>query len=571
MSQRKRPEIRELVAAAVNGEATPDQLAELEAELLASESARDLYLDYVNLHGELRRRFLVAADLATEEESPSATDLGLARKGSAAPRWWSYGAAALALLLMAVHIWQSWLGTAAGPLATIQSLEGEVTLVSAKNSHRAAVGDVLRTGDSLRVDADTAHAVMQYADGTTVHLHNGAVVKSPGEPRVRLQLLSGSMEVDAADRPQEQAIVFTTRHSRYVVLGTRFRLYEEEDGSRLELDEGRVRLERPGSGEKLEVDAGNVVICSGKNSPAEVLPLSGGRAQLAHTLPRAGQKVEIHGQNVITSSFQSGLAVWNLADYSLIDAYPADAGYSDGLAMSQDGRVVQVNRQGYLLAWKPGETDALKFGFHKMETRSRAGAPDGRAAVVSGTEGTQVYRVDSESQSIHESLSIPPTGKAWCLALTPRGERLAAGYWDGTVNVYAVPSGEITFTRRLQHTPTHLDIAADGSCLVVATQRDGLIVIDLASGEQRMLWPPGPNLVRCLRFSADGKRVMAGLNDRTARLWNVADGRPLIVIEAGHSPQGIAWSEEKQLLVTADGAVKFWQCTLPGVIDGEAR
>ncbi len=112
--------------------------------------------------------------------------------------------------------------------------------------------------------------------------------------------------------------------------------------------------------------------------------------------------------------------------------------------------------------------------------------------------------------------------------------------------------------------------STDGQRLVVATQRDGLLLIDLASGEQKSLWPPGANIVRCLRFSSDGRRVLAGLNDRTARMWRVADGRQLLVIEAGHSPQGIAWSEEKQVLATADGSVKLWQCSFEAS-DAEVR
>lgn len=55
--------------------------------------------------------------------------------------------------------------------------------------------------------------------------------------------------------------------------------------------------------------------------------------------------------------------------------------------------------------------------------------------------------------------------------------------------------------------------------------------------------------------------LLPDLNDRTARMWRVKDGRQLLVIEAGHSPQGIAWSEKHQLLVTADGTVKLWKCS----------
>ncbi|MFT5525652.1 MAG: hypothetical protein ACI9HK_003622, partial [Pirellulaceae bacterium] len=52
-------------------------------------------------------------------------------------------------------------------------------------------------------------------------------------------------------------------------------------------------------------------------------------------------------------------------------------------------------------------------------------------------------------------------------------------------------------------------------------------------------------------------------SDRTARVWSVADGRPLLAINAEHSPSGITWIAERRLLITADGTVKVWECELP--------
>ncbi len=50
--------LRDLIECVVNGEASLEQHAQLESQLLASEAARDRYLDYVNLHAALRQRCL---------------------------------------------------------------------------------------------------------------------------------------------------------------------------------------------------------------------------------------------------------------------------------------------------------------------------------------------------------------------------------------------------------------------------------------------------------------------------------------------------------------------------------
>ncbi len=568
MNGRNPAELRELIGSVVNGEATAEQCVLLEHELLSSESSRDFYLDYINLHSELRRRFLAAGDTTTASlasDEVAEFRRAMTQELYSTPTWsrrksWLWALAAIAAVLLVAFFWRPWPKDHANAVATIRFLEGEVTLITSQGTQTAAIGDALRVGDSLRVGGESSQALMQYPDGTTVHLHSGTVVKSPQDQVVRLELLTGSVEVEAARQSPDRPLVFATQQSRYVVLGTRFRLYQEQDSSRLELDEGKVRLESPTRGDTLDVEAGSVAI-SIDDMPVEVLPLSAGQAVLERTLPRAGQKVRFHGERLVTSHRETGLMIWNLDDVSLSGQYRRDAAQSDGLATTEDGRLVQINQRGEVLVWMPGEDDALKLPLGGKQARSRGLSPDGSAAAISSEEGTKVYQIDFESSALRESLHVPPTGKAWCLALTPQGKQLAAGFWDGTVNIYSVPGGEITFTRRLQHTPTHLGISPDGKKIIVATQRDGLLLIDLATGAQRGLSPAGANVVRCLCFSDDGQRVLAGLNDRTARMWKVADGEQLLVVEAGYSPQGIAWLEEKQLLATADGSVKLWRCT----------
>lgn len=565
MSQASRDRaLQDLIECVVNGAASAEQHAQLEAQLLASESARDLYLDYVNLHAALRQRFLTPED--SGEADIVDFHLSLARESFPYPRRRGGRTFAIAVsllvLLAAVAFtrpWERWTGDVQ-PIATLRAIEGEAAINSGEGSRAAAVGDLLRVGETLRLTGETARASLEYPDGTLVRMHSGSVVHAPASGQVRLELLAGSLEVDAAKQRPDRPLIFATHHSRYVVLGTRFRLYFEQAASRLELDEGKVRMERPASGETVDIEAGNVAIATDAATPVEVLPLATGQAELQQTLSGAGQKVEFGQQRLISSHWETGLQTWRLEDFTLDQQYARDAGYSEGLACATEGRLVQVNRQGYVLVWKPGNEVAIKLPLQGAHVRSRTVSPDGVAAAVSSAEGTTVYSIDLATRSLHEQLRVVNPRKAWCLALSRQGKHLAAGFWDGTVNVYESPSGKIVFGRKFDHTPTHCDITADGTLLVVVTQRDGLLLIDIATGKQQSLWPAGANIVRCLRFSADGRRLLAGFNDRTARMWNVADGRQMLVVEAGHSPQGIAWFEEQQLLATADGAVKLWKC-----------
>jgi ferric-dicitrate binding protein FerR (iron transport regulator) len=561
--------LRDLVESAVNGEASAELLAQLEQRLLVSEVARDFYLEYVNLHSALRRRFLAAADGALGSPAELA-DFRFAVAGESFPvrrrRWlhWVSLALTAAVVLVAALVWRQQVSAnMSREIATIQAVEGEATLLVAEVSRVVKVGDALRGGGTLRVGDEAARVTMEYPDGTQVRLHSGAVVQSPVDRGdVRLRLLAGSMEVDAAEQSPDRPLVFATEHSRYVVLGTRFRLYHEQEASRLELNEGKVRMERPLRGETVDVEAGSVAIAA-EQTPVEIQPLSTGVAELQHSLRRAGQSVAFSSDEelLFTGAFDRGLKSWRVADAQLQSEHAFDAGESEGLASRSDGStLVQVNRKGYVLVWRPCEDHVLKLPFQGTHVRHRALSPDGLMAAQSSDEGTCVYEIDLPNAQFKERLRVPRFGKAWCLALSQQGDRLAAGLWDGTLWVRDVATGEIAFQYRLQHTPTQVDLTADGKKLVVFTQKDGLVLIDLASGVQQSLWPPGSAIVRCLKFSPDGRRVMAGLNDRTARLWDVANGRQVLVVDAGHSPQGIAWSEKRQLLATADGTVNLWRC-----------
>lgn len=68
--------------------------------------------------------------------------------------------------------------------------------------------------------------------------------------------------------------------------------------------------------------------------------------------------------------------------------------------------------------------------------------------------------------------------------------------------------------------------------------------------------------VNGIAFSSDGKKLAAGLGDKTAGIWSIADGKRLQTLE-GHTDQvtSVAFSPDGSLLATGsvDKSVKVWQ------------
>jgi len=564
----------ELVESILNGSALPEECAELERRLMASEADQDFYLNYVNLHSALRRRYLAAADVeaiddVSEFRRQAAAEL-LPRKRPAYSARVMLILASLALVVFGFTFWHRFTARWQDEIASILAVEGEVRLITGTGSQPAQPGDAFRPGDKLQVGDSGARAVIDYPDGTQVRVHTQSAVQSPARQEVRLRLLAGSMEVDAAKQPPGEPLVFATTYSRYVVLGTKFRLYHEEQLSRLELDEGMVRVERATGGEAVEVAAGNVAIASESGGPLVIQPLSAGSAKLLQSLPRAGGDVCLapEGEFLFSNHQGTGLKKWRVEGGLLETEYRDHAGESNGLALTEDGgTLVEVCRDGYVLAWQPDAQESVKLPLPGKHARSRALSPDGVAVAVSADEGTWVLGIELAKKELYERFHFQGSGKAWCMALSPGGNFLAAGFWDGTVQVYNVERQSLVFERRLSHTPTHIAISSSADQIAVFTQRDGIKTIAIATGRQETLWSPGLVTVRSLKFSDDGIYLLAGLNDRTARMWSTSDGGQLLVIDAGHAPQDIAWSEEKQMLVTADGVVKLWHCTVPRVAE----
>jgi ferric-dicitrate binding protein FerR (iron transport regulator) len=602
-----------LIEAVLNGQADDSQFAELDQRLSTDAAARDVYATYINVDCELRARFAVEGDIvgleAELERELRDGDLADFRQTLAAESLarkpgrfhfmpWMSLLAVCALVAIGVAVWQPFKSPEmplASALAHVRDLEGAVTILRSTDTP-ARIGDALLPGDRLRTDEQDARAVLEYADGTTVEVHVDSAVQFPAAGDVRLRLLSGSIDVDATPQPADRPLIIATDHARYVVLGTRFRLYRSEDATRLELNEGKVRLERKEENrvvETVQVEAGSAAIASAQGVPVEVVPLAAGKAHVHKRLEVTGQDV-IHspaGDQVIVNDSGRGLAICRSDDFAVQFEYPRDGGPSYGLALAPDGQSVVRLSHDHVLLWKFRDTEgrARKLSLPRRGVRSRALSPNGRIVAESSDEGIELFTLDLAGGALKPWMVLPnrngKSGKAWCLAFSQDGSRLVAGFYSGTLRIYRLdlgriaapsaevaspsdlssengrignPSYDVAHEYQLSGTVIPASISGDGRYLAAFTRADGLQMIDTASGEQQSLWSSTGASVGSLRFTPDGRWLMAGCSDRTVRLWSVANGRPILVLETDHTASGTAWLPTQRQLITADGGVKVW-------------
>jgi WD40 repeat protein len=107
-------------------------------------------------------------------------------------------------------------------------------------------------------------------------------------------------------------------------------------------------------------------------------------------------------------------------------------------------------------------------------------------------------------------------------------------------------------------------LSADSSKVAVAEGLN-LYLYELRTGKRTAL-PGHSSFVHCIAFSADGRRLLTGGEDRLVRLWDTATGEELFAL-AGHQRDIIAgtFSRDGRKFATFDdsGLLLIWRDSFP--------
>lgn len=125
--------------------------------------------------------------------------------------------------------------------------------------------------------------------------------------------------------------------------------------------------------------------------------------------------------------------------------------------------------------------------------------------------------------------------------------------------LWDVASGKIKLTRKSEGGPVAIN--SDGELLVWGGKDGTVSLRDAATGAGKRTFKGHAANVYCVAFSPDDKLLASGSDDKTVKLWRIADGKNLATLKHESDVLAIAFNRNGKLLASGDwnGAVKLWE------------
>ena len=154
--------------------------------------------------------------------------------------------------------------------------------------------------------------------------------------------------------------------------------------------------------------------------------------------------------------------------------------------------------------------------------------------------------------------STPINGVAWS-----NDSQFIASCSEHMVRVWRVSNGQniFTYNSRAENNLNGFALSPDGAFLAVASDTEGVIVLNAGDGTPSVSYRQHPTFVNAVCWSPDSTRIASANNDNTVQIWDAASGKNL-AIYSGHqaSVKAIAWSPNGLYIASAaaDGIVRTW-------------
>lgn len=246
--------------------------------------------------------------------------------------------------------------------------------------------------------------------------------------------------------------------------------------------------------------------------------------------------------------------------------------YGVGVKFSPDGKhLTTASADGTARVWDVSTGDELiALMGHTESINAGIFSSDGTRIATTASDGT-VRVWDSKTGGELLKLTLPaPAG----IAFDPKGNYLAITVdleSNGSVVIVDIASGESVRTLD-GHDRGSLAVAfnSDGSHIVTAGRDAKIRVWDVSDGKE-VLVLDDTIPTYSLALSSDGRQIAAGGFDGTVRIWGM-ESADLILKITGHNNivSSLAFSPDSKYLATSsiDGSTRVWDISLEGTAEG---
>jgi WD40 repeat protein len=211
-------------------------------------------------------------------------------------------------------------------------------------------------------------------------------------------------------------------------------------------------------------------------------------------------------------------------------------------------------------------------------------SPDGQYAAAGRANQVFLYHVPSKRElgrltdpsliekGLYKNPGVAELDLVQSLRFSPDGKHLATGGFR-TVKLWRRPEPTKKFDLAgLESPPRGIAVSADGAQLAVGEEAGKIKVFDAKTGQVTKTLPGHSAAVTGVAFSADGSKLISGSQDKTCRLWNLAESKEIGILETPSPVNAVAFVGEEKLVATggADNQLRTWNLPVPKVEGQEA-
>jgi WD40 repeat protein len=282
------------------------------------------------------------------------------------------------------------------------------------------------------------------------------------------------------------------------------------------------------------------------------------------------------GKYLASGAKDGVVKLWDAAAGREVKSLAGHAASVTGLTFSPDGaRLASADWDGTLKVWEVAAgREVLSARRDSVHLGGVAFSPDGKhLAAAAGLYDAQKGQLLGgevivwDAATGREVLTFAGHPRpAHCVAYSPDGKRLAAGFYDAAVRLWDVPGGRqrtlvVGSATGMDYLVHGVSFSPDGARLVSADAAGGLKVWDAATGQELLAVKGHATAAFGVAFSPDGRHFASAEDNGIVYVWDAQTGKPARTF-FGHRriPVGLAWSHDGARLVSGgqDRTVRVW-------------
>ncbi|NEQ41104.1 MAG: WD40 repeat domain-containing protein [Okeania sp. SIO3I5] len=164
-------------------------------------------------------------------------------------------------------------------------------------------------------------------------------------------------------------------------------------------------------------------------------------------------------------------------------------------------------------------------------------------------------------QTVPTQVLAKHKGWVYTVAISPDGETLASGSYDGTIKITNISNGELLHNIKAHDDAIEsLAISPDGKILASGSWDNHIKLWDLSNGNLVRDLNSHTDDVKAIAFSVDSQTLASGSYDGMVKIWNIKTGSINRSLKHPNILTSLALSQDGKMLATAgrNGIIKTW-------------